>query len=442
MSSKALLMVSIFSSLGLVAFIGNTLKLARRRYLRRYELKEVASKQSFIRYWLKKYRLSLSIAIGCYLILVGTTAYLGSLRYRAPKTKQYAANLQNKAEQQKQLWKEYVELSSAAETDTENAELLLKLAQMQRNLGLGRKALATYQKVLYLDSSSLTATYELGCLAAILGETSLARNQVNSLSSRWPTMPEQHLLQAVIAFRSGNPSQAREQWRAALAKDPSNQEARNLLITTYLKQHLYADAAQLAQAGLSLDPSDTDLHLKLAESLVGLGRVADAQTTLRVAVELDSTSPAPVLMMGELQVLQHDYLSAIKSYEEVLKRSPDHVLAMNNIAQLTADHGYEYERAATLASRMYAKFPNDPAVADTLGWVLFKQGKLYQGLPLLMFASASAPNNPAHRYHLGAALIKNGQIATGRKELEAALKLSKDFDGASQARILLAEYRL
>jgi predicted Zn-dependent protease len=114
---------------------------------------------------------------------------------------------------------------------------------------------------------------------------------------------------------------------------------------------------------------------------------------------------------------------------------------MNNIAQLTADHGYEYERAATLASRMYAKFPNDPAVADTLGWVLFKQGKLYQGLPLLMFASASAPNNPAHRYHLGAALIKNGQIAPGRKELEAALKLSKDFDGASQARTLLAEYR-
>jgi predicted Zn-dependent protease len=110
---------------------------------------------------------------------------------------------------------------------------------------------------------------------------------------------------------------------------------------------------------------------------------------------------------------------------------------MNNIALLIADHGYELERAADLASRLYTHYPKDPAVVDTMGWVLFKQGKLDQALPLLRFAATGAPNNPVHRYHYGAALLKVGQTAAGRKELETALKISRDFDGAAQARALL-----
>ncbi len=42
-----------------------------------------------------------------------------------------------------------------------------------------------------------------------------------------------------------------------------------------------------------------------------------------------------------------------------------------------------------------------------------------------------------NRYHLGAALLKAGETAAGRKELESALKLSRDFDGATKARALL-----
>ena len=78
------------------------------------------------------------------------------------------------------------------------------------------------------------------------------------------------------------------------------------------------------------------------------------------------------------------YRSALAAYEEVLKRDPENTLAMNNIASLSVEHGFDLARAATLAARMYAKYPQEPVVADTLGWVLCSQrGTLEQALPLL-----------------------------------------------------------
>ena len=441
MSQKLLFLVLILSTLGLIAFVFGTLIRARPRYWKRYGGPTVSSKPPFNRWWLRKYAVVLSVAAGVYLLAVVGTIYMNQRGRPTPKAHRYATDIGTKTEEQKKLYKSYVELSAAVEKNPNDAATHLKLARAQRDLGMAQKALATYQKVLYLDPKSLDAHFEMGRLAAAMGETNLAALQVTEMTSMWPRRPELHLLQAQIDLRAGKSDQAIEQWRIALEKDPGSKEARVLLISTSLKQRSYGEAARLAEVGLKLTPDDTELSLLLARSLVGLGRIPEAQATLLTAAGRDVSSPVPVLMLGDLQVSRGEYLAAIKSYEEVLLRVPDHVLAMNNIAQLTADHGYELDRAATLASRLYAKYPKDPAVVDTLGWVLFKQGKLEEALPLLQFAAVGAPNNPAHRYHYGTALLKEGQTAAGLKELEAALKISKDFDGADKARALLGGKR-
>jgi tetratricopeptide (TPR) repeat protein len=428
----------ILSTMGLIAYIRNTLMLARHRYWKRYQAVFVEKKPPFTRWWLKKYAVHLSIAVGCYILVAAGLGYVGYQRLTTAKANRYTAQIENKPDQHKLLWKRYVELSAAAENEPENVAMHLQLARTLRDLRMGQKAVAAYQKVLYLDAKSLDASYELGRLAVAMGDTTLAKSQVTEIAGKWPNRPESYLIQAQMYLREGKSDEAREQWRIALAKDPGNKEARTLLIAACLKQRAFGDAVRLAEVGVKLAPADSDLHILLARSLIGMGRIAEAQAVLRTAAERDFASPAPVLMLADLQVQQGDYLAAIKSYEEVLNRNPDHMPAMNNIAMLTADHGYELDRAVVLASRMYARFPKDPAVADTLGWVLFKQGKLDQALPLLRFAASGAPRNPVHRYHLGAALLKDGKTESGRNELEAALKISGTFDGAAQARALLA----
>jgi Flp pilus assembly protein TadD len=51
------------------------------------------------------------------------------------------------------------------------------------------------------------------------------------------------------------------------------------------------------------------------------------------------------------------------------------------------------------------------------------------------------PVNPIYQYHLGLAYLKSGDKVKARSALEQALQLSSDFDGAAEAKKVLAGLR-
>lgn len=81
--------------------------------------------------------------------------------------------------------------------------------------------------------------------------------------------------------------------------------------------------------------------------------------------------------------------AAIQQYEIVLARAPKNAAALNNLAVL-----YQQEhdpRAAAIAEKAYQLNPDDPLVADTLGWVLVDSGSdLKRGAAILKQAVAGA----------------------------------------------------
>jgi predicted Zn-dependent protease len=87
--------------------------------------------------------------------------------------------------------------------------------------------------------------------------------------------------------------------------------------------------------------------------------------------------------------------------------------------------------------RLYQKYPDNPLYADTLGWVLFSQGHVDQGLELLRRAAQQLPEEPQVRYHVGVALYKKGDFNGAAQELTKALAPKKEFDGVDQARKLM-----
>ncbi len=472
MSYKMLLVLFGLFTLGMIIVLGNGMFLSRRRYIILFQVRPRTRKRSksapsvtspalpppsFFSWWLKERVLMPALLCGLYLLTAVGVYLVLPLLHPGAKTNKTTSGIPDVSQRQKELWKSYVELSVAAEKNPQDPSLHLELARAQRDLGLGQKALDSYRKVLYLDPLSLDARYEMGCMAVIAGDTTLAATQVAELAVRWPRRPESHLLQARMDLRAGKRAAALAQLRNALTVEPGNREIRILLVDALLQQSAYAEAARLAQEGLKLASipapinqrvngmgkpqssraSTITLSLLLARSQIGLGDRAKAETILQGVAVADLSTPTPFILLGDLRINRKEYRAALTAYEEALKRDPGNNLLMNNIASLSADHGFDLGRAANLAARMYAKYPSDPAVADTLGWVLCAQGKKDQALPLLRFAAAGAPANPNHRYHFGVTLLKSGQTAQGRKELAAALKISKEFDGAEKARALL-----
>jgi tetratricopeptide (TPR) repeat protein len=99
-----------------------------------------------------------------------------------------------------------------------------------------------------------------------------------------------------------------------------------------------------------------------------------------------------------------------------------------------AQSGANLDEALKLAQTAKQGLQNSPEIDDTLGWVYYK--KDLGSLAVRAFADAVQKDarNPVYHYHLGLAYLLAQDRPNGRASLERALAISKDFDGASDAR--------
>jgi Flp pilus assembly protein TadD len=102
-----------------------------------------------------------------------------------------------------------------------------------------------------------------------------------------------------------------------------------------------------------------------------------------------------------------------------------------------ASRGEQLDRALQLAQAAKADRPDDPEVNDTLGFVYLKKQLPSLAIPPLLVAVDRAPANPAYHYRLGLAYAQVGDKVQARREMERALQLKSDFDGADDARRVL-----
>ncbi len=74
---------------------------------------------------------------------------------------------------------------------------------------------------------------------------------------------------------------------------------------------------------------------------------------------------------------------------------------------------------------------------DTLGWILASQGKVQEGLGMLVKAVTLAPENPGMRFRLAQAFVQSGDLGRARTELKYLVEKGGRFPQADQAQALL-----
>lgn len=143
-------------------------------------------------------------------------------------------------------------------------------------------------------------------------------------------------------------------------------------------------------------------------------------------------------MLGIIYERQESFDMAEKHYREALKIDSDFAFAANNLAYILATKKVNLQEAMVFASKAKKILPDDPNVMDTIGWIYYQQGLLDFALKELQGAVEKLNDNPTVLYHLGMVHYKKGQMENARKMLEKALSLSKDFEGAEEARETLS----
>lgn len=206
-----------------------------------------------------------------------------------------------------------------------------------------------------------------------------------------------------------------------------------------LEQAGWIDKAEAAYLqAISLDERNLDAYLKLGNLYHENGRDEDAIAKYDTALGKDPRLNSARMLLAGVYERQNDYERAKNMYKEILSRDPRHPPAANNLACIFVRESGNLDLALSYAQVAREARPNDPYIADTVGWIYYHKKAFKRASSFLKEASEKLPSNAMVQYHLGMALLKSGAVASARKSLEAALIIDRNFSEAAQVSALLA----
>ena len=277
-----------------------------------------------------------------------------------------------------------------------------ELAGYQLAAGNVHGAVYSLEKALSGDPEYLPAQIRLTEIELRQGEFAKAEQRARSMVKRQPDRAVGYRLMGDIALEKRNAAEALANYRTALAKEETIENAL-ALARGQVRAGNPAKAAEFLESWLKSRPDDLLALRGLAESYLAA----------------------------------KNFPAAKVRYEELLSRQGDDSGVLNNLANALLALGDP--KALEYAERANRLAPQDAAIQDTLGWTLVKQGQLDQGLRHLREARLRDPDNPEIRYHLASALARAGRKNEARGELEHALRGDAKFDEVSDARKLLRD---
>lgn len=166
-----------------------------------------------------------------------------------------------------------------------------------------------------------------------------------------------------------------------------------------------------------------------ARALVALGRTDEARRDYRAAL---ARLPRPeyMLELGELYEsmgLDDDARGQYAALREALDR--DDSQGVDNAllrGRFEADHG-DPEAAAGLLDAEWARGHRSAAVADALGWALYRSGEPSAALPYAARAVDTGGQDASYAYHLGVVQKALRDYGPARRNLEKALRSNPRF---------------
>jgi predicted Zn-dependent protease len=113
--------------------------------------------------------------------------------------------------------------------------------------------------------------------------------------------------------------------------------------------------------------------------------------------------------------------AAVARLEDLLRDAPEDLVRLNALGFTLADAGIRLDEAEVWLRRAYRMAAEDGFVIDSLGWLLFRQGKAAAGLRLLERADRASPGDPEILRHLGDVRRALGRVDEARRAYQAAL---------------------
>ena len=318
-----------------------------------------------------------------------------------------------------------------------SARALTVLGTAYRAKRMPDKAVTVYRDLIKLQPDSPQAHFLLGLALRVQGKADEAGREFETALTIAPDFSIALAQWVDMSTRGKRYDEAIRRINQQIEKSPKTAEYWFLLGQTYSSKGDTDKAEEAFLKCIELKPLATQGYLALSRLYAASGRDEQAMVRAQDALKVNPED-VPSLMIG---ALLHEragrYEEARAWYEKVLKINPSFAPAANNLAYVLSEHFQDVSNARKYAQNARDNAPQDPYIADTLGWILYRQGEYQWAISLLMESADRLDDRPEYLYHLGMAQYSLGQEDAARRSFERALALSQDFAGMDEARRIL-----
>ncbi len=320
------------------------------------------------------------------------------------------------------------------------------------------KALIASEGVLSQNPSSVAAQLQRAHALDKLKRFAEARKQLSVILAASPGHPQALYRLAEIEVQDGNLHAAEANYRRSYQASPGDLSGLYSIVEIALARKEGARALDVLRTEARRFPRRTDIRILLGDTAVRLarcdvalpvykaltGEALEAHTRglvenrLGLCLLTPAGAPEALVHLKKAQELLpknseihrnlgyvYDLLGRSNdsraSYETSLGLDGENPVTLNNLAFQIAEHGGDLDQALTYAQRAQARAPQQPEIADTIGWIYLKKNLVNEALTLFSALVEKQPAYPEFRYHYAFALMKAGDRNRARTELQAAL---------------------
>lgn len=363
-------------------------------------------------------------------------------------------------------------LTQAIDVNPDYTEAILELAQINLRSGDVKSVAAAMGSLSKKRPDLAQARLLFAAASQLLGRLDDAAEALKEQIRISPENSTLYVSLSLVLRQQNKTAEAREILQKALEMNPDNVNILSQIIDLEIADKNFASALKRAQQAIEKNPNSAATHYLEAKVDFGQKKWNEAEACLKKALTLDPKflnacellvsvyvatdrlpqavheleaflshnpdEPRALIMLALSREKMKDFSGARDAFEKLLVGNGDYVPALNSLAYLYADKLNQIDKAYEFANKARALQPDDPAIADTLGWTLYKRGDYQGALTLLRESAAKLADNPDVQFHLGMANYMMGQAEAARAALGQALKSTADFDNKTEAKRRMA----
>jgi tetratricopeptide (TPR) repeat protein len=334
-----------------------------------------------------------------------------------------------------QIDKAEVEYANVFRLDTANKAAVRRLGLIYFDQGKPSKAYAFLKRAEELDPDAVDVRLKLASLYLASRKFKEVREEAEYILRKQPAHDEALVFLADAARSPAEIEAVRQRLESMRAGSERQPGVHLALGTLAFRQQKAPEAENFFKEAVRLGPNLALAHSILGNFYAAQGNLVAAESAYKTAFDLSPLRSSRHLDYIDFKVRNGDIATGKKLLEDIGRVAPDHLPALNRLAELTLGEK-KFDETSAVLRKVLTRDPQNFEALLTQGLLHLAQADAPKAIPHFERMSAIFPTVPKVRYHLALAFYSTNNTSETIRNLNEAIRQDPEY---ADAVLLLAE---